>query len=375
MLALTLFALGWHVSCREARLKVASGGTLPFWSWEIILSIVVFAAVAGARYHTGYDHAAYLQQYIDYQKYGFFTRDYEPLFMWVTQLMAGTHVHYFFFFALWAALQLAMLYYALNRHKHIIPWVALILVLGPTFVHLMNTMRQGIVECAVPLLIVLAHDRKAVAFVLIVAALSLLHFTSIFLLFIYLIKPAKFCTVPHKTLLVIAVICIFIGHTAMWVNAVSGVMSFFAEHHLTYGNELSVNPHHFSVNIGPVRVMMLLTQLLVIFFSKYLLEAKSDVEFKSAILIWAMLYILGTSIMCNTTNFFQRPFELFTICYVIMMAMVVHELLAVKKHWAAIIILVSNATILGLILIKAWLRPDAQNLPQLYHFIPFGYVS
>ena len=63
-LAAILFALGWHVWKREERLKAATGRVLPFWSWEIIASILIFAVVAGARYHTGFDHAMYLHQYV-----------------------------------------------------------------------------------------------------------------------------------------------------------------------------------------------------------------------------------------------------------------------------------------------------------------------
>lgn len=66
-----LFALGWHVARREQRSLALTGQKLPFMTWEVALSILLFAAVAGARYHTGYDHAMYLHQYVSYEKYGF----------------------------------------------------------------------------------------------------------------------------------------------------------------------------------------------------------------------------------------------------------------------------------------------------------------
>ena len=71
----TLFFLGWHVNRREQRLQLQSGGELPFYSWEIILSLLIFAVVAGARYHTGFDHKMYLDQYLHLQQTGEFGRD------------------------------------------------------------------------------------------------------------------------------------------------------------------------------------------------------------------------------------------------------------------------------------------------------------
>ena len=70
---------------------------MPFYSWEIMLSLLVFAFVAGARYHTGYDHAMYLEQYQHLQQTGEFSRDnFEYGFEWISKIFAWCHIHYFF---------------------------------------------------------------------------------------------------------------------------------------------------------------------------------------------------------------------------------------------------------------------------------------
>ena len=106
-----LFFLGWHVNEREQRLLLQEGKELPFYSWEIMLSVLLFSIVAGARYHTGYDHAMYLDQYLHLQQTGDFSRDnFEYGFEGISRLFAIFNIHYFFYFAFWALLQIGLLY-------------------------------------------------------------------------------------------------------------------------------------------------------------------------------------------------------------------------------------------------------------------------
>ena len=84
-----LFLLGLHVNGREQRLMLETGKRLPFYSWEILLSMLLFAIVAGARYHTGYDHAMYLDQYQHLLKAGEFSRhNFEYGFEWISKIFA-----------------------------------------------------------------------------------------------------------------------------------------------------------------------------------------------------------------------------------------------------------------------------------------------
>ena len=72
--ALVLFALGKNLEVRERKYWLRTHSLLSFWQWEILLSILVFGVIAGARYNTGVDHLSYLdiyekmQQGIDYYR-------------------------------------------------------------------------------------------------------------------------------------------------------------------------------------------------------------------------------------------------------------------------------------------------------------------
>lgn len=374
-LAAILFALGWHVWKREERLKAATGRVLPFWSWEIIASILIFAVVAGARYHTGFDHAMYLHQYVSYQKYGFFTRDFEPLFMWVTQLMAGAHVHYFFYFAFWAGIEIMALYYALNKYKHLLPWVSLMLVFGPFYLHLMNTMRQGVVECFLPLLLVMLSNRKYLLFCGVILLLSLVHETALLLIVLGLVRFKWNSSVFRKCSVFLFLLATAVGSLPFWLELCRHLTHILMNSSLfQYGNEFSINEHHFSVAFGPVRMFVLCCQLIVLWLSKETLTLFYDNEWMQLIAITAVVFVVGTALMCNTTNFYQRPFELFGICFVVLMAATVSMLLKYDRKILAFIVIAINLMPLMINLVKATLWPSTSNLPTLYHFFFTHYM-
>lgn len=375
-LALVLFALAQHLNRREQLSLRNNGQYLPFWSWEIILSIVIFAAVAGARYHTGFDHAAYLDQYFTYQRYGYFTRDYEPLFTWITQLMAGAKIHFFFYFAFWAALELALLYYALNKHKHLIPWVALLLVLGPTFVHLMNTMRQGVVECAVPLLLTYKFERKYFQMLSLICVLILLHYTAalLFLLFLLPLTVPK-CRFSKNWLRLLAValllLSIALSSNPIWLEwMINFITRFCSEPISRY-----IYAHHFKSAIvlpfGPMKLVMTFVQL---FFLWYIFDVVSNSKKPLLVYLYAivsLVYVFACNLLAYTECYFQRPFELFCVCFLVLIALIVYNLMINNKKHAAYSLLACYCSYIIVVLIKVYLMPDALNMPFLYRTFLF----
>ena len=49
MTAFLMAWLGWHVSHREQRLQASGGAELPFWSWEIVLAMIIYVIVSAVR--------------------------------------------------------------------------------------------------------------------------------------------------------------------------------------------------------------------------------------------------------------------------------------------------------------------------------------
>lgn len=160
----SLFGLGWHASVRDAKSRLQGGQGTSFLSWEIVLSVLLFAIVAGARYNTGFDYAMYLREYGVLQATGDFNRcDFEPGFVLVSKGFAALNLHYFFYFAFWGAVQIGVVYLGLNDRKFLLPWVGLNIMLGTCFICWMNLMRQYVVVCAFVPMTLLIRQRKWLA--------------------------------------------------------------------------------------------------------------------------------------------------------------------------------------------------------------------
>lgn len=105
--ALSLYILGKNVSMRENYQLRLNGQTLSFTSVEIVLSILLFAVICGARYNTGIDYPTYLKEYLRLQVTGNMLRDdVEPGFVLISRYFSNLGFHYFFFFAFWGAMQI-----------------------------------------------------------------------------------------------------------------------------------------------------------------------------------------------------------------------------------------------------------------------------
>ena len=115
--ALFMSAMGALAYQRESNCRIRSNGNgtpsnnFGSFSWEILLSVLLFTFLAGARWHTGYDHEMYYDQYSLALKGQEFTRDnFEPLFLLITKGFAALKIHFFFYFAFWGLLQIALIY-------------------------------------------------------------------------------------------------------------------------------------------------------------------------------------------------------------------------------------------------------------------------
>ena len=65
LVGVMLFYFGWHYNQRFA-LPTEHHTVKEFMlSWEIIASFVLFSLITGLRYHTGWDHECYIQDYVN----------------------------------------------------------------------------------------------------------------------------------------------------------------------------------------------------------------------------------------------------------------------------------------------------------------------
>ena len=375
-----LFYLGWHVNRREQRLLQQGGKQLPFYSWEIMLSLFVFAFVAGARYHTGYDHAMYLEQYQHLQQTGEFSRDnFEYGFEWISKIFAWCHSHYFFFFAFWALLQIGFLYFGLRNRKHLLCWVGLGIMCGSFFLNWMNSVRQSVVVCLFVALISLIENRKLKQYLwifLIVIVAAFIHKSALLLLPVFLILFLmsyynKDIKVSNKWVL-LAVLSGFVllGIKPFWIDYFSNYQWFLdLTGYQNYGNldDPNVAGKFRTLNWGPSRMCILIANVFVIWFYA---DMKSYFKADKLLPYFFLLAFVGmclSNLLINTSHFILRPVEYFTMFYLLMGAYLMVYFVKNKKFPMAVILFVLLYSHFLFNVYKAVFMPSVTNAPFLYH--------
>ncbi len=388
----TLFFLGWHVNKREQQSLLNGGGKLPFYSWEILLSLVVFSVIAGARYHTGFDHAMYLEQYQHLQETGDFSRhNFEYGFEWISRLFAWCNIHYFFYFAFWALLQIAFLYFGLRNHKHLLCWVGLGIMCGSYFLWMMNSVRQAVVVCLFVALVSFFSQFKdrsshknifVLLFILsIVMMAAFIHKSALMLiaifLFLFLIellsKTKISVGVPSKWIMLsVFAVFVLLGAFPYWIDIFSNYQWFLdLTGYSNYGNLDDPNvggqfkgfvpwgPSRLSSLIGSIAMILLYPQLRAHF--------KSDRQLPYFFLL-AYIGMCVYFLLINTTHFILRPTDYFTIFYLIMSAYVMCYLIQTRKYVIGAGMALVFYSIFIINVYKAVYRPIVENQPFLYHF-------
>ena len=369
-----LFFLGWHVNKREQQSLLQGGAALPFYSWEILLSLLVFSVIAGARYHTGYDHAMYLDQYLHLQETGDFSRhNFEYGFEWISKFFAWCHLHYLYYIAFWALLQKGFLYFGLRHHKHLLCWVALGIMLGPYFVSWMNSVRQSVVVCVFVALIPLFRNRKFLPYALIVVLCAFLHKSSLMLLPLFLI-----CFINHREkfpskwfFLGIFAVFVIVGSFPFWTEYFANYQWFIE--FVGYGNYGNLDDPNVGgtmrmVSWGPIRISVLLSNIFIIWYYPQLKSYFKDDNLLPYYYILAFIGMCLSNLLMNTTHFILRPVDYFMIFNLIMTSYLICYLFRSKFIIAFSLVSIVNYSYFFMAVMKAVYIPLKTSVPFLYHF-------
>ena len=176
-LLIVMFLCGLLSSKRTANNTIAYS----FWKWENLLPIFLFAIVFGLRYDVGTDHLSYMFSY----NTGIGVDRYEPIFRNVTYWMNEHDIHYFWYFALWALIQIILFYYALKDERYLMPFAVIVLMMGQYFIHWMNGIRQDTAACIFFFSIAYIADKRFIKYLLCCLIAMGFHTSAILLIPLY----------------------------------------------------------------------------------------------------------------------------------------------------------------------------------------------
>ena len=110
----------------------------------VAISILFFTLLSGLRYQVGVDYPSYLDEYLRLQSGEGFSRDFELGFTALSKILSGIGFSFPYYFALWAFLQISVMYFALRNFKEIYQYIPVTLFFTLTFLMWYNGIRQCI---------------------------------------------------------------------------------------------------------------------------------------------------------------------------------------------------------------------------------------
>lgn len=369
-----LFFFGWHYNQRVSQSQLETSTKQFLLSWEIIASFALFSVITALRYHTGWDHEYYINDYVAIQNGEIYRVDFEIGFRFIETIFAKLGCHYSVFFGFCGFLNIFFLYFALKKDSAVIPWVGLFIMMGPYFLHIANSIRQGIVECVFVSLILFICNKKDIWYFIFALLLSQIHTVAYVIIPVYFVSKYPFTIKKRNTLILIYIGCLIIGQFPAlfsWtINAFSDLLSMIGyQKYVILFNTNPLYSFHRS-NIGSVTITLILIHLFLIYYYKDIKVEFKGNRFFSICYNFAFIYACYFVVVMNTTVFFKRPCELFLPFFVISSGYLMIYLYKSRKKNQLIIFGLLNCMLTVISIIKEYLN-GLSDSTNYYHFIPF----
>lgn len=333
------------IAARRERYFSAKGLKTPFWTWEIIVSLLVFAIVSGLRYNVGVDYLAYLHNYQHYQIFNEFTLNKEPGFEFITKTLALCNLHFTFYFGLLAFLQIFFIYYAVRKERYLLPFIGFLIIMGPHYLSWMNGIRQMLAATIFVFSIEFIKNRKLLPYIIVLLIASSIHRSAMLLIIFYFI-PQKDYFKNRYINIAIVLITLFIGLNPTWITKINGASNFLSLiGYDRYAERFDIilelkEPRVF----GPRQIIILLLNIITLWHAPKL----KSVFRKTNFLIYfnlAFIGILYSNLFINTNHIFLRPVSYLTIFLILTTAYLLYylskEKTRIKKSQFWFIILIS----------------------------------
>lgn len=282
----------------------------------LIFGAVLFVIISGIRYKVGMDCESYAEAYSDVLhgrqiQSEAFKETIEPGFQFITNLFALFSLPRFVYMGFWAFLEFFFFFKALRRRIYLVPFAALILILGPFYISWMNGIRQSLAACMFIFALSELVDSNAWAkYLVLILIASLFHTSALILLPLVFLRFYSY--EPNKYIcLALLAVSFIIGHMSdvsdflQHSDAILGLLGYdkYAENIDYYlGVETAITSY------GPRRIVLLLSHALVIIFSDELFHKyKKDRLLRVSYLLF-LVYSFFSEILFSSPLLFMRPF-------------------------------------------------------------------
>lgn len=373
LLALTLFALGWHARQRDDVRQAHGLPHLPFYCWEVLTAIGVIALIFGVRYETGSDHIMYLEQYFNMCNHGTVVREggIESGFSLITKLIATLKCHFTIYFGFWALLQAVLLYWGVRHRKLVLPWLGLLLILGPYSINWFSFLRQWVVTFGCVAMVPWVANRKFWPYLAGVLLLSTIHYSAFLLLPVYFLPFERISLLSRKKLLAIYAVCFLLGLYPVWIKAfgfLTDLVSWvgYERYSAMLANLLSGDFHRPS--FGPMRLIAIYTQVIAIWYYPQLRASRPNDRLLPVFFAFSLLASCFETLFINTAHYMVRPADLFYVCLLIVVAYTADYLYERKQFARLALCLIPILLYVPITVVKSYYFPGEMSTVTNYHF-------
>ena len=349
-MALSLCALG-SVASKKQRYNMAIGVKSNFWTWEITLSLLIFTFFIGVRFNYGADYLSYLRGYENLQKGVIGLFDFVEFgFAGITRILANANAHFAVFFGFWAFVKIFLIYYAVKDERYLLPFIGLLIVLGPHLESMCNGMRQWVAACIFLYSIKYIVNRKLIAYLLCIFVAYTMHSSAIILVLFYFLPVNKKIVSNLYLQVGILLVFVFLGLNPSWAHLLMYLETLIAL--LGYADEMSILYSNIGIgsdiNFGYYNISLLVVSIITFILFDKIQNAYTDKKLTVLFnlffigMCWYFLFFDATGIIFRRINIYFMPIMLVLNAYLLVY---IKDKIKMKKEYVFLFILVATLTL------------------------------
>lgn len=336
------------------------------------IALFFFAIMCGLRFRCGADCESYVDGYerlVAGHSMSSYRDRVEPLFELIARFMAQIEVGRVIYLGVWAFIEITFFYSALRSRNYLLPFIGLVLILGPHFNSWNNGIRQVIASCIFVYAIVgLLDGGKIWKYLIWIAVAYYIHKSSLILvplcfLKFYNVKPKAYIA------LVILLWSVFVGQTGAFdfaFDKAEEALSFMDYDNYAKKFDDIVEEESTITSYGPRRITLLISYILIILFSEKMdTFYEEDRLFRVSFLLF-MVYACATEMLISYDIILTRPF---LYCMPFLLVCSAYLLFYLKNTQRTLLFLMALVCMCSFSLIASVASYDTPQEETLYKFI------
>ena len=286
------------------------------FSW---LYILLFTIVSAFRFKLGADCEEYVR-FFTKAHFAQFEEKGEYLFSYINIFLYNIGIGRVGFLGFWAFVEILFFYAALRTRKFLLPFVSLVLILGPHYYGWMNGIRQMVVICIFVYAMQQKIDNKRYfLYAFLILTGSFIHHSALILVVFLFIPNLDYFNNKYINRYVVIAAVLFsavlgqqgwvkdpLNMAAFAASNISSGYERYTDHMQVFTEELAVD-----MGYGPRRLVILFVSLLIIWYYPKMKEYFNDKFLVFSFTVFVIFAIFPENILSSVHSSMSRPFMYF----------------------------------------------------------------